>query len=143
MTTAPVEVQSRETQNGLRYARWAGMLLGLFLIGYGPYLYQQAGSAAGLAHLLRALFYMAYGILLLLPLNRIPSDRAWTAVFAGFVMMTVALVFVLIVSVIFDYMAAAERDERLGVPGKEGTIIFFGLMQIPVHLFLRKPDLID
>jgi hypothetical protein len=56
--------------------------------------------------------------------------------------MTVALVFVLIVSVIFDYMAAAERDERLGVPGVEGTIIFLGLMQVPVQRFLRNPDLL-
>jgi hypothetical protein len=49
----------------------------------------------------------------------------------------------MIASVMFGYMAAAERGERLGVPGFEGTLIFFALMQVPTVLFQRRPDLID
>ena len=45
--------------------------------------------------------------------------------------------------VIFDYIAAADRGERLGVPGLEGTLIFLALLQVPVVLFQHKPDLLD
>ena len=34
---------------------------------------------------------------------------------------------------------AAERGERLGVPGFQGTLIFLALMQIPSILFRKKP----
>ena len=35
------------------------------------------------------------------------------------------------------------RGERLGVPGFEGTLIFLALLQVPVVLFQRKPDMLD
>ena len=44
---------------------------------------------------------------------------------------------------LFNYMAAADQGERLGVPGFEGTLIFLALLQVPAVLFQRKPDLID
>ena len=49
----------------------------------------------------------------------------------------------MIISVMFDYMASAERGERLGVPGLEGTLIFLSLLQPPVILFRQNPDLLD
>jgi len=49
----------------------------------------------------------------------------------------------MVVSVMFNYMAAADQGERLGVPGFEGTLIFLSLLQVPAVLFQRKPDLID
>ncbi|MGK0309380.1 MAG: hypothetical protein ACJAYS_000196 [Lentimonas sp.] len=54
-----------------------------------------------------------------------------------------AFVFLMIVSVIFDYMAAEANGERLGVPGFEGTLIFLALLQVPAVLFQRRPDLLD
>lgn len=45
--------------------------------------------------------------------------------------------------VMFAYMAAAGRGERLGVPGFERTLVFLALLQVPVVLFQRKPDLLD
>ena len=52
-------------------------------------------------------------------------------------------VFVMVVVVIFAYMASDARGERLGVPGFEGTLIFLALLQVPVVLFQRKPDMLD
>jgi hypothetical protein len=49
----------------------------------------------------------------------------------------------MIAVVMFAYMAAADQGERLGVPGFEGTLIFLSLMQVPVVLFQRKPELLD
>ena len=49
----------------------------------------------------------------------------------------------MVVVVIFAYMASDARGERLGVPGFEGTLIFLALLQVPIVLFQRKPDMLD
>ena len=132
-----------ETLAGLRYARWAGIVVGLVLVGYGPYTVFQAATAAGPAHFLRAAAYVLFGAWILYPWHRARSSRVFGWGFGILCGLAVIFVFLMIVSVIFDYMAAAQRDERLGVPGFEGTLIFFSLMQIPVQLFLRRPDLME
>ena len=55
----------------------------------------------------------------------------------------IGFVFLMIVVVMFSYIAAAERGERLGVPGFEGTLIFLCLLQAPTILFRIHPDLLD
>ena len=49
----------------------------------------------------------------------------------------------MVVAVMFAYMEHAERGEKLGVPGLEGSLIFIALLQPPLVLFQRKPDLLD
>ena len=49
----------------------------------------------------------------------------------------------MVVVVMFAYIESAERGERLGVPGFQGTLIFLALMQIPSILFRKNPDLLD
>lgn len=134
---------SPQTRLGLILARRFGLLLGLFFLGYGPYTVWEAGSAAGLPHYLKAAYIAAFGALLLLPMDRAGSERLFWAGFVTLALAATGFVFLMIVSVMFDYMAAAERDERLGVPGFEGTLVFFSLMQVPVMLFLRKPEMLD
>ena len=71
------------------------------------------------------------------------SDARWKLVYGLLVFCSIAFVFVMVASVMFSYMDAAARGERLGVPGLEGTLIFLALMQVPAVLFQRRPDLID
>ena len=138
-----MDQQSPQTRLGLKLARRFGMLLGLFFLGYGPYTVLEVESAAGVPHYLRAAYIAGFGLLLLLPLEKAGSDRMFWIGFTSLCVIAAGFVFLMIVSVMFEYMAAAERDERLGVPGFQGTLVFFSLMQVPVILFLRRPDMID
>lgn len=140
-----MEAESKEPSHneGVTWARRMGSLLGLFFIVWGPWTAISIGSAAGGAHWARAFFVAALGVMLMLPYSRFKTTRIWRIAFGMLCACSVAFVFVMIISVMFDYMAAAERDEKLGVPGFEGTLIFLTLMQPPAVLFQRKPDLLD
>lgn len=137
------EIPQPATSRGLLYARWAGILTGLGLVFYGPLSLAASGPELSPFEWFRGLYLVAYGLVLAAPIHRLPSDGQWRAAFIGLIVMSVAFVFIMIVSVLFDYIAAAERGDRLGVPGREGTFIFLSLLQVPVALFLRKPDLMD
>jgi len=132
-----------EVPKGLLYARWAGLVTGLVLLVYGPLTMRSAGGEIGYFAAFRTVFFILYGLLLLFPVEKIKSERGWRAGLVTLTVFSVAFVFIMIVTVMFDYMEAAEQGERLGVPGKEGTLIFLCLLQVPVAIFLRKPDLLD
>lgn len=130
-----------ERQLGLRAARWAGMALGAFFLLQGPWILWTMGE--GIFPAVRGSFLILYGLVLLAPLERIRPNRWWLRSYASLVALTVLFVFLMIATVMFGYMEAADRGERLGVPGREGTMIFIALLQVPVALFIRKPDLLD
>ena len=131
---------SRQTMEGLRYARWAGNFLGILLIGIAIKNFS-SGSMDTLT-VIQSVYYILYGCLLNVRLTNLPNSL-WNKVFAALVALSVLFVFLMIATVMFAYMAAADRGERLGVPGFEGTLIFLALMQVPVALFQRKPDMLD
>jgi heme/copper-type cytochrome/quinol oxidase subunit 2 len=85
---------------------------------------------------------VAYALVLSLPFARM-SDKVWRKFYVLLVAFSGLFVFVMVAVVLFAYMAADARGERLGVPGFEGTLIFMALLQVPVVLFQRKPDLLD
>ncbi len=127
--------------DGIRYARLSGRLLGLFLVCMG--ISSLIGNHSnGSFALFKAIYFILYGSLINLPFQRL-EQRLWKWTYGFLVITSIAFVFVMVVSVIFDYMAADARGERLGVPGFEGTLIFFALLQVPVVLFQRNPDLLD
>ncbi|MCH2154838.1 MAG: hypothetical protein MK080_02420 [Opitutales bacterium] len=128
---------------GVIWARRAGFLLGLFYALWGPWTSLAVGSAAGWPHWLRSGFIVILGIMLMLPFAQFKKSKMWKSAFGTLCVCCIAFVFVMVISVMFDYMAAAERDERLGVPGFEGTLIFLTLMQPPAVLFQRRPDFLD
>ncbi|MGB0370652.1 MAG: hypothetical protein ACPGN3_04825 [Opitutales bacterium] len=132
-----------EINPGVIWARRFGALLGGFYLLWGPAVYLQLGEVAGTAHLMRATFIVFLGVMLMLPYGKFASPKLWKACFVTLCVGSVAFVFTMIVSVMFDYMAAAEREERLGVPGFEGTLIFLTLMQPLAVLFQRRPDFLD
>lgn len=125
---------------GVRIARGAGHLLGLALLGIG--IAQLIKNPSGFFEHLHAVYFIAYGLILNAPFTKVP-EKYWKWVYGGLVLTSAAFVFLMIASVMFAYMVAAEQGERLGVPGFEGMLIFFALMQVPVVLFQRKPDLLD
>ncbi len=126
--------------DGVRYARWAGHALGLLLIGLA--VKNWFAGTEGTFATVQAAYFMAYGLVLNIPFTRIP-EAGWKFAYAVLVLLSGLFVFLMIVGVMFAYMAAAERGERLGVPGFEGSLIFLALLQVPTVLFQRKPDLLD
>jgi hypothetical protein len=126
--------------DGVRYARWAGRALGIFLIALSlkNLLSGLEGSFAGF----QTAYFIVYGLVLNAPFTRISESR-WKFAYGALVLLSGLFVFIMIASVMFAYMAAADRGERLGVPGFEGSLIFLALMQVPAVLFQRKPDLLD
>ncbi|MEM7792347.1 MAG: hypothetical protein AAF546_13160 [Verrucomicrobiota bacterium] len=125
---------------GLLIARWAGRLLGLVLFVWAISIFAQSNTSA--FETFKAAYITLYGILLITPFQQL-EELLWKVSYSALVLLSAGFVFLMIATVMFAYMAAAERGERLGVPGREGTMIFVALMQVPVVLFQRKPDLMD
>ena len=124
---------------GLRYARIAGYVLALLLLILGL---SALFKGAGAFEIFKGVYFIAYGIVISLPFARL-TDKFWRLGFGLLVGLSALFVFVMVVVVIFAYMASDARGERLGVPGFEGTLIFLALLQVPVVLFQRKPDMLD
>ena len=127
------------TALGLRYGRIAGHVLALLLLILGL---SALFKEVGVFETFKGIYFIAYGIVLSLPFARL-SDKSWRWGFGLLVGLSALFVFVMVVVVIFAYMASDARGERLGVPGFEGTLIFLALLQVPVVLFQRKPDMLD
>ena len=127
------------TALGLRYGRIAGHVLALLLLFLGL---SALFNGAEVFEAFKGVYFIAYGIVLSLPYTRL-SDKSWRWCFVLLVGLSALFVFVMVVVVIFAYMASDARGERLGVPGFEGSLIFLALLQVPVVLFQRKPDMLD
>lgn len=125
---------------GVRYARLAGNLLGVLLICLG--IASGFSGLKGFFEPFKAVYFVLYGILLNFPFTRVPPTP-WKWAYGLLVLSSIAFVFLMVISVIFNYMEADARGERLGVPGFEGTLIFFALLQAPVVLFQHRPDMLD
>ena len=131
---------NNRTSEGLRYARWAGSFLSALLIILA--LKNLFSDGLTTFTTIQSVYFLIYSAVLGIPFTRI-SDAQWKLAYAALIVLSVFFVFVMIASVMFAYMAAADRGEKLGVPGFEGTLIFLALMQAPVVLFQRKPDMLD
>lgn len=141
MNPHPIDLLNPNTVRTLSYARKSGYVLGAFLIVSGLFGFLGAGNPSRFESF-KDFYFVLYGIVLCLPFARI-SDQKWWPCYIILVVFSLLFVFVMIAVVMFAYMAADERGERLGVPGVQGTLIFFALLQIPVVLFQQKPDLLN
>jgi hypothetical protein len=99
-------------------------------------------KGSGIFEAFKGVYFITYSIVISLPFTRL-SDKSWPWGFGLLVGLSALFVFLMVVVVIFAYMASDARGERLGVPGFEGTLIFLALLQVPVVLFQRKPDMLD
>ena len=127
------------TALGLRYGRIVGYVLASLLLILGL---SALFKGTGVFETFKGVYFIVYAIVLSLPFARL-SDKSWRWGFGLLVGLSALFVFVMVVVVIFAYMASDARGERLGVPGFEGTLIFLALLQVPVVLFQRKPDMLD
>ena len=127
------------TALGLRYARIAGYVMSAMLLVLGV---TALIKGQGAFDLFKGSYFVAYAIVISLPFARM-SDKVWRKCYGLLVGFSALFVFVMVAVVMFAYMAADARGERLGVPGFEGTLIFMALLQVPVVLFQRKPGLLD
>ena len=127
------------TALGLRYGRIAGHVLTLLLLTLGL---SALVKGSGVFESFKGVYFITYSIVISLPFARL-SDKSWRWGFGLLVGLSALFVFLMVGVVIFAYMASDARGERLGVPGFEGTLIFLALLQVPVVLFQRKPDMLD
>ncbi|MGZ0656989.1 hypothetical protein ACWPKO_04860 [Coraliomargarita sp. W4R53] len=139
MSPSELSDQSISTARGLRYARFAGYVLAVLLGTLGV---SALIKGTGTFDMFQGVYFLVYAVVLCVPFKRI-SDSSWRWAYGLLVGLSALFVFVMIAVVMFAYMAAADRGERLGIPGFEGMLIFFALLQVPVVLFQRKPDLLD
>lgn len=127
---------------GLKFAKWGGYLLQILLLLLILGLVFGETQEPLLFKWIKGLYFAALVAILLLPFDRL-KNKTFKLFFPLLCLLSVGFVFLMVVEVMFAYMAAAEIGERLGVPGFEGMLIFLTLLQIPTILFRRNPDLLD
>ena len=129
-------------ERGLNYARWGGYLLSLLLLILAFSELRSITVESTAFTYFKLCYYSLLALWVQLPYQKL-SGRAWHIGYGALVLLSIGFVFLMIVVVMFSYIASAERGERLGVPGFEGTLIFLCLLQAPTILFRKHPDLLD
>lgn len=142
----------------LRYARIIAALFGALCVALG--LNELAGGLAlGPAQLpprwapavvtfpaaLRAesWFFVAYGLLLLLPWRNVASAGLWNGLFALLCVASVVFAGAMICEVMAKNYVAQNAHMKAKIPVFQAVLLFLGLGQIPLALFSRKPELLD
>ena len=130
-------------ETGLKVAKWGGYLLSTLLL-FVAFLEIGAGTPEEgvFFYWFKILYFLLFSVWIQLPYQAL-SDTLWKICFGALCFFCIGFVFLMVVVVMFAYIASASRGERLGVPGFEGTLIFLSLMQIPSVLFRKTPDLLD
>tara|TARA_B100001778_G_scaffold322740_1_gene315360 strand:+ start:720 stop:1133 length:414 start_codon:yes stop_codon:yes gene_type:complete len=134
--------QYNHIEIGLKFARWGGYLLSLLLLILVLGAIKELTEAFTLLNLVKIIYFLTLSTWINLPYEKLKA-ATFKFCFAFLCLLSVGFVFLMVVVVMFAYMEAAERGERLGVPGFEGTLIFLALLQVPTQLFRRNPDLLD
>lgn len=148
MKTLPISdeaTQFAQRMRGIGYARAAGVGLGLFYLGWAPATVMRwAGHGPSSDWVIfQAVFFATYGILLAMPWSRIKGAKLWKYCFGTLTALSFCFTFVMVIDVLFLHSFAAEMGTKPPPPAFPGLQIFFGLMQVPTVLFLRKPELLD
>ena len=129
-------------ERGLNYARWGGYLFSLLLLILAINEFRSITAESTAFTYFKLFYYSLLALWVQLPYPKL-SASAWRFCYGALVLLSIGFVFLMIVVVMFSYISAAERGERLGVPGFEGTLIFLCLLQAPTILFRKHPDLLD
>jgi len=129
--------------SGVALARGAGRVFAVVLLILALVAWWRPWTEPAVFFKLRSVYEALFALLVLMPFTRITSLRVWKWCVLGLLVATVGFVFLSVIGVIFEYMAAAEDGERLGVPGWRGTLIFVFLLQLPAVYFERHPDALD
>lgn len=142
---APKEPKPSEKtalERGMEYARYSGYLFSALLLILAISEFRSLSTESTGFSYFKLFYYSLLALWVQLPYQKLTAS-AWRISYGGLVLLSIGFVFLMIVVVMFSYIASAERGERLGVPGFEGTLIFLCLLQAPTILFRKNPDLLD
>lgn len=149
----------------LTLARALGIGTGIFLLLWGPLsLTRWLGTGPIWTHF-EAVYFLFYGLLLILPYSRARSDKVWKRLMIVLLAASVVFVFVLVFDVLYIanlyvenamhpadaatvtgtslYGNADDHGPPLPMPVLNCALVFLALMQAPVIYFLRHPEQMD
>jgi|GEM_PF-372491 len=145
-------------QRGLIYARWATYGFA-FLIIYLALLELSGGFSLGgltipprwkpetvtfpLALSIENYFFIFFGLIILIPLEKIKEDKQWKIVFGIICVAAVVFAFAMISEVMAKSYIATAAKTKARLPVFQAILLFSSLGQIPIHLFVRRPNLLD
>lgn len=143
---------------GLVYARWVCSFFGLFII-FLALLEFSRGFTVGsffipprwkpetvtfpLALNLENWFFVFFGFLILFPFERIKNDKSWKIVFGVICLASLIFAFAMISEVMAKNYIATAAKSKARMPVFQSILLFASLGQIPIHLFIRRPELLD
>ena len=146
------------TARRIRYASWASLLFGVLCLGLGanellgglqlgplhiPRRWDPAVVTFPTALRVESFFLIFYAGLLFLPWGRIVEPRIWNRLFAVLCVASVLFAFAMISEVMAKNYIAQGAGMKARLPIFQAILLFLSLGQIPVRLFIRKPELLD
>jgi len=149
---------SSATTRGLIYGRWATYGFAYFII-FLAVLELSGGFSLGgltipprwkpetvsfpLALHVENCFFIFFGLLILIPLEKIKDDKQWRIIFGIICVAAVVFAFAMISEVMAKNYIANAVKAKARLPVFQAILLFASLGQIPIHLFVRRPDLLD
>lgn len=143
---------------GLIYARWASSAFAVFVI-FLALLELSGGLNLGLisvsprwkpetvtfplALILENCFFIFFGLVILIPLEKIKEDKKWKVVFGVICLASLIFAFSMISEVMAKNYIANTAKTKARLPVFQAILLFISLGQIPIHLFIRRPELLD
>jgi predicted ferric reductase len=146
------------TTRGLIYARWATYGFAVLIIFLALLELSGGFSLAGLtipprwkpetvtfpvALNLENYFFIFFGLFILIPLEKIKEYKYWQIIFAVLCVAAVVFAFAMISEVMAKNYIANAAKTKARLPVFQAILLFASLGQIPVHLFVRRPELLD
>ena len=129
---------NKDHRQGVHYAYLAGKAVGLILPLRQVLLLSSGMSSWGV------LFVESFfGLFLLLPWRSIVEKTKGTGSLIVFTVTTGVFIFYLVINTLLRIITMIEVGLRPGVPAFEGVLVFLILMQVPVLVFIRRPELLD
>jgi hypothetical protein len=143
---------------GLVYARWACSFFGIFIIflallelchGFTvgsffiPPRWKPETVTFPLALALENWFFIFFGVLILVPIEKIKSDKFWKIIFGIICLVSLVFAFAMISEVMAKNYIATAAKSKARMPVFQAILLFASLGQIPIHLFVRRPELLD
>ena len=146
------------TLRGIRYARWASLLFASvifflaivqlcdgFNLGFVhlPPRWKSADVSFPLALQGECVFFIFYALLIALPWEKIQSDKYWNKLFALLCIASLIFAFAMISEVMAKNYIATAAKTKARIPVFQAILLFGSLGQIPILLFVRRPELLD
>ena len=146
------------TSRGLIYARWATYSFAILIIflallelfgGFSvgslsiPPRWKPETVTFPLALNLENYFFIFFGFIILIPLEKIKAEKQWRFIFLIICIAAVVFAFAMISEVMAKNYIATAAKTKARLPVFQAILLFASLGQIPIHLFVRRPDLLD